>query len=496
MKKTIFLFLGLLTLNVGAAFGQRITAMKTFGLNYSVSTMGYPTAIVHCVDDKFSVIEYWNSDLERKFTNNYVETYNEKFEEVWFRPVTKDGEPKLTAVTDLIRLDGAVGVLGTQFSPAIKRQATKMQLWDFNGKEKGALQTISTYTKKAKKGYEEMIAYSPDRKNILWLGHNPSASYKKRDFYCSVTDDSGTRLWGKRLLLEPTLSKYLVKQATIDNRGNAYFYMVYETATNTVKDTVNLPKIVRYVHKESKFYTYSMDLNGVSVPEGMIKITDTGDLAFVGMVSDGSDRGFLNGANRYSTPLKWNKIVYMLFDIKRELQKSQEFVMDFPDSWITRYKERGADFSKAELLEHQGQLYWVMEEFYITEHSGKPQHRYYDVATVAIDMKSGAIKWASSFEKKQRDYYRGELLGYVCGIAEGQLHFVYLTERGAPGKIVCTSFDLKDGTVTTKDLAKNEREDNLFFPRRSAMIGSNKMMLLGVGNVDRNEFKLIEVSFD
>jgi hypothetical protein len=496
MKKVIGLLPVMLLMALGTVQAQRITAEKTFGLNYPVATIGYPTAIVANKEGRFSVIEYWNDNLERKFANYYVETYSDKFEEVWFKPVTKDGDPKLTAVTDLVRLEGAVGVVGTQYSEAIKRQATKLQLWDLDGHDKGSLQTISTYTKKAKKGYEEVLAYSPDQKSLFWMGHNPGAAYKKRDFFCSVTDDSGTKIWGKRLLLEPTLQKYKVKQATVDNRGNAYFYMVYETATNTVKDTVNLPKIVRYVHKENKFYTYALDFKGVSVPEGMIKVTESGDLAFVGILSDGGERGFLNGANKFQTALKWNKIAYLLFDIKRELQKSQEFVMDLPDSWITRYKERGADFTKAEMLENKGQLYWVMEEFYVIEHNGKPQHRYYDIATVAIDMKSGAIKWANSFEKKQRDYYRGELLGYVCGIAEGQLHFVYLSERGAQGKIVCSSFDLKDGEITHKDLARNEREDNLFFPRRSTMISPNKMMLLGVGNVERNEFKLIEVSFD
>jgi hypothetical protein len=84
----------------------------------------------------------------------------------------------------------------------------------------------------------------------------------------------------------------------------------------------------------------------------------------------------------------------------------------------------------------------------------------------------------------------------VAGFSRDRLNLVYLTERGAPGKIVCSSFALADGTLTTKDLAKNDHEDNLFFPRRSTMAGKNKMLLLGAGNVDRNEFKVIEISFD
>ncbi|MFM2375063.1 MAG: hypothetical protein RLZZ165_160 [Bacteroidota bacterium] len=496
MKKLWFWCIGLMTASASLAPAQRITAMKTFGLNYPVSTMGYPAGIVANRDDRFTVIAYWNQNAERKFSNHYIETYTDKFEEAWARPVTTDGDPRLASIRQLIRMDDAVGVLGTQYSPGIQRMSTKMQLWDLDGREKGALQTISTYSKKARKGYDEITAYSPDRRYLFWMGHNPGTSYKQRDFYCSVTDGAGARVWGKRLLLEPTLGKYRVQQATIDNRGNAYFYMVYETSTNTVKDTLHPPKIVRYVHRENQFHTYSLDIPGVSVPEGMIKITDTGDLAFVGMLSDGGDRGFLNGANKFPVPLKWNKIVYLRFDIQRELRKSQEYILDLPDSWITRYQTRGADFTQAELLEQNGHLYWVMEEFYIFNHEGRPQYRYYDIATVAIDMKSGAVQWANFLEKKQRDYGRGELLGYVAGFSRDRLNLVYLTERGAPGKIVCSSFALADGTVTTKDLAKNDREDNLFFPRRSTMAGKNKMLLLGAGNVDRNEFKVIEISFD
>ena len=109
MKKVLILLPVLVLILTGSVSAQRITAEKTFGLNYPVSTMGYPTGIVANKDDRFSVIEYWNNDLERKFANYYVQTYSDKFEEVWFKPVTKDGDPRLTAVTDLIRLDGAVG---------------------------------------------------------------------------------------------------------------------------------------------------------------------------------------------------------------------------------------------------------------------------------------------------------------------------------------------------------------------------------------------------
>lgn len=490
----------MLLLLLGAALpwaqAQQITAEKSFKVNYPINQVGYPSQIVANKDEKFTFVEYWEADSERKFANHYLQSYNGRFEEQWYRPITKDNNPRFESVQHVIRLQNALGVIGPQYNASIKRMDTKLQLFELDGRDKGSLQTISNFTKKAKKGYDELIAFSPDNKNLFWMGHNPTASNKKRDFYCSVTSDAGNRLWSKRLLLEPTQSKYLVRQATIDNRGNAYFYMVYETATNTVKDTVNLPKIVRYDFKENKFSTYSLDFKGMSVPEGMIKVTEAGDLVFVGMLSDGTENGFLNGAKRYGAGLKWNKIAYLQFNIQRELEKKQEFTMDLPDSWLKRYKERGADFSKAQIVQHKDKVFWVMEENYTTEHNGRLQHRYYDVAVVAIDMKGGNIAWANYFEKKQIDYFRDEMLSYVMGQSNGMLNFVYLSERGAQGKIICSSFDTKTGELTHTDLARNEREDYLFFPRRSAMISENKMMLMGVGSTERNDYKLIEITFE
>lgn len=496
MRKIAFFTAFMLLFAAQSLFAQRITAEKSFKVNYPINQVGYPSQIVPNKDNNFTYVEYWVNGEEHRYTNYYVQTYNPKFEEVWFRPVTKDNDPQLANITDVVRLNDGVAVIGQQYSAGIKRMATKMQLFELNGREKGSLQMISTFTKKAKKGYLESISVSPDQKSLFWMGHNPGASAKKRDVYCSVSAENGTKLWGKRLVLEPFANKYKIKQATVDNRGNAYFYMVYESATNTLKDTVNLPKIVRYDFKANTFSTYAFDFKGYSVPEGMIKITDKGDLAFVGILSDASENGFLNGVNYFSTPLKWNKIAYLQFNVQRELEKKQEAVMDVPEAWIAAYKEKGADFSKMELLETEDKLFWVMEEFYVTDHNGRPQHRYYDVAVVGIDIKTAGILWATSFDKQQRDYIRGEMLSYVAGFANGQLHFVYLNERGAQGKIICSSIDLKSGAVTNTDLVRNEREDFLFFPRRSAMISKNKMMLMGVGSTERNDYKLIEVSFD
>ena len=146
-------------------------------------------------------------------------------------------------------------------------------------------------------------------------------------------------------------------------------------------------------------------------------------------------------------------------------------------------------------MEKDNQLYWVMEEFYTQIHNKRLQFLYYDIGVIRMDMAEGKIKWASFFEKKQRDYESGEMLSYVPGIVEGNLHFVYLNERGAQGKVVCSTMNLESGEVTEKTLLKNDYARALFFPQRSSMVDDNTMMLMGVGHPNEDNYSLIQIEF-
>ena len=475
---------------------QKISGKKTMQVAYPIASIGYPSRLLPAEDNGFTYLEYWNEREDYRFSNHFLQSYNKKYEEQWHRPVTPQAAPKFADFENVYRMSDAYAVVGHQYSPSIKKLATKMQVFDLNGKERGGLTTISQLTKK-EKGYEDVLVQSPDKSKLLWLGHNPAASAKKRGFFASVHDNKGAKVWGKKLLLPPSEQKYLVKQVAVDNRGNAYFYMVFETVTNTTKDTLFRPVIARFDHKENKVVVQQLSFPGASVPQGMIHITQKGDLAFLGVLADGSASGFANGAKVFNgVGMKWNKLVFKLYNIERELQLKQEYSMDFPQAWLDRYTARGADFSEAEILEDGDALYWVMEEHYTQIHQNQLQHLYYDIAVVGISMSSGQIKWANTFEKKQRDYKNGHLLSYCAGIANGKLHFVYLSEKGAQGKVMCTSFNLSDGKVESVSLASDQNADMMFFPKRSAMVGPNRMLLLGVGNPVGNEYALIEVSFN
>jgi len=495
MKK-FFLFT-LLVAAVTFLPAQRISYQDVFAVNYSINGVGYPSKIIPNLEGGFAYMEFWPRGNGRKFPNHYLQSYSQKWEEQWFQPVTKEGAAKLGKMIDLIRFEGSIGILANQFSPSIKRDQVKMQFYGLDGQPQGGLQVVSSYTKKDKKDFEDVFDQSPDGNKLLWVGHNPSASASKRTVLASVWDGSGKKTWGKRLMI-PHLAddKYQVKQATVDNRGHAYFLLTYEEITNTDKDTLHQPIVIRYDHRENKFTEQKLHFANSSLPESRIYITEAGELAFLGILSDSTKSGFLNGGKRYETALSWDKIVYQLYDIQRELLIRDDYAMPFPENWVQRYGERQANFSKSEIVEHKGKLYWVMEEFYNQIHNGQPQFLFKDVATVAIDKASGQIDWVNFFEKNQRDYNSGRLLSYSQGISNGKLNFVYLNERGAQGKIVCSSFDLKDGTATHKPLALNDKATNLFFPARSAMVSENKMILMGVGNPVDNDYKLIEVTFE
>lgn len=493
MKRTfLILAAGLFALG---AHSQKITREEVFPVQgYSLAAMGYPLRIVPGVEGSIAYIEYWTPGEGRRFPNHYLQMYDKSMQEMWFTPITKEGAPKL-AVMDLMRTADQLAVVGTQYSVTTKTEDVKVQYFGLDGKERGTLQKMSLYDKKAKKGFSNELVQSPDKSQLLWMGHNPTAAAKKRREFISVWS-KGQMVWGKELVIPHVMDgKYYVKQVAVDNKSNAYFLLQYETYTNTVKDTAFLPVLLRYDYREKKFTEHQLQFKGNSVPEIRMHLNQKGQLIVAGILSDGSSSGFLNGAKAFGAGLRWNRIFYKLFEVERDLILSQEQLMDLPENWVSKYGTPGANFSKSEVLESGTRMYWVMEEAYTQIHNSELQYCFYDVAVVGIDMATGRIEWASNFEKRQRDYLSGNLFSYTAGVSGDALRFVYLSDKGAQGKLMATSLNLATGAVTHKDLALNDRATYMFFPRRSAMVDGNRMVLMGVGEPTSNQYKLIEITF-
>ena len=493
MKKLPLLFI---LLNFSAfVFSQAISESKTFKVSgYSLNAVGYPSKLVPLGNEKFAYVEYWTQDQGRKYPAYYLQGYNGKGEEEWFTPLNKQNEPQYKVI-DLIRLKKNIAVAGRLYSPTTKREETYVKFFSLEGKEIGGQQKLSTYDKSAKGAYEDFIDISADSTKVLWMGQNPAASGKKKLYYFSVYESDGKLMWGKKLAVPYTEGKYKVQQSAVDGKGNLYLLLINEAPLNTAKDTLLKPWILRYDFRENKFAEHKVDFPNATVPEGRIHITRQGELIFSGILSDGSANGFLNGGKAFPTAMKWNKISLKKFNISRELTLTTEYTIELPEAWIKRYGANGSNFSKSIMLDQGKQIYWVLEENWTQIHNKELQHLYYDIAVVAFDIETGKIDWANFFEKKQRDYRSGNLLSYVAGIASGKLNFVYLNERGAQGKILCSSFDLKSGVIAHKELVSNFNSDFLFFPKRSGMVTPQSMILMGVGRPNENEYKLIRILF-
>ncbi len=497
MKKLI-LFSLLATLGMfSTIFSQKITYEQSFDVGYSIAGIGYPSEIIPNINGGFAYMEYWPQGQGKKFANYYLQSYNKDWKEEWFQPITQQNAARMGKIIQLARFDNNIAVIGYQFSPTAKRDQVKMQLFSPEGQPVGGLNIVSSYSRKEKKDFIDQFAFSPDKSKMLWLGHNPTSIASKRTVMAAVWDGNGEKTWGRTLSIPHLVDgKYLIKQVAVDMRGHAYFLLVCEEVTNSAKDTIHRPIIVRYNHRENKYTEYQLNFPNASLPESSIYITNKGELAFLGILSDGIHNGFLNGSRRYDAALSWDKIVYQLFDLERELELINDYSMEFPQNWLDRYQKRQANFSKTEIVESDGKLYWIMEEHFTQNHNNQPQFLYKDVATIAIEKESGEAIWANFFEKNQRDYNSGRLLSYCRGISKGKLNFVYLNERGAQGKIMCSSFDLLNGSTSHIKLASNDRATYLFYPSRSSMISSDKMLLMGVGNPVGNDYKLIEITFE
>lgn len=486
----------LVLLALSFATAQTLKEQKTFKVTgYSISQIGYPSKVVSAGKGNIAWLEYWVAGQEdRKFSSYYLQCYNPGYSELWFTPVTAEKAPKMQ-VLDMYKMGGNIAVLGYQYSSSEKRNNVMVQYFTLDGKPKGGCLKVSNYDKKSKKGFEETFVTSPDTSMMLWMGYNPAAPAKMRKCFISVWTQNGTQLWGAPLNLPHAAERYKVKQVEVDNKGNAYFLMVYDLLTNTAKDTVNLPIILRYDYKSKKFTEHKLDFPQASVPEITLHVTRKNELYVVGALTGTGTGGFMNGAKAFGTALRWNQIVYKKFKIEMELKLEQDLLIPMPESMSKQYATEGANFSKSEIVESGNKIMWVLEEYYTQIHNKQPQYLYYDVAVLSFDTEQGTNAWTTIVPKKQRDYVSGRLLSYALGISGGKMRFVYLTEKGAQGKIVCSNVDVESGKLETKPLVENFDSKQLFFPRRSGMVNSNTMILMGVGDPVGNEYKLMKVEF-
>jgi hypothetical protein len=475
---------------ISAGRGQRIINEKIFPVDgYNVLDRGYPVKVAPGANGTFVFLEYWAEGVEgHRTANYYLQNYGiHNFTEYWFQPVTAEGFEEMQ-IADIQRMENGYVVLGYQYISELRTAHAVGRFFDAAGKPiEDAPIRLSNYEKVPGNQFKDRFVMSFKRNLVMWLGQT------SRELFMTVRRDNGKPLWEKVVKMPELNANYKVSSVMLDDLGNPTFLLNLVKPTHTYRDTLTPPLLMRYLHEKDMLITEPVR---VSNP-GIILNTQLGQLnkdeiVVTGILSGTSDTGISNGAKIDKLPKQWTHVFFHRYKMDPAFRQTLGIVSPIPEKLTTYYAEAGANFSLAQLVLDNGTAALLFEEHFIH----KDRVYFYDIACMGFDANSGKQTWSRIIRKTQRGGGSSvAFLGYVAGVARDRLRVVYLTERGAPGKIMCASIDMRSGERRDKMLASNEEARYLFFPARSGMVSGSEMVLIGMGNPDQNDFKLVTIGF-
>lgn len=482
-----FLFFGLLSMG---GYGQVIAMEQVFPADgYSVFEMGYPIKVAPGRSNRFAYLEFWVGGKEGRRANNYyLQSYGTRsYVEHWFKPITNEGfEPM--EVRDLLRLERCYAVVGRQYMEEEKMVHTACRFFGLDGVPKASEPTkLSTYEKKQRKDFRDSTLVSPLNKAMLWFGTDG------KRVYAATWNEVGNKVWNKELKVPYLTERYRIKEVLVDDEANPLFLLVPEGPA------AGKPLILaKYLHEKEEFYTEQILVPASgTILHSHFALLKEGEIVISGIVAGNGGTGFRNGLKfgNASSAKTWNQVFLRLYKPTKPNEPVLELVSDqvseIPEKWVNRYQEEGANFKLSRLMVVGKKATLLLEEHYAT----KKKVYYYDLGCLGFDILTGELIWNEIVSKRQRDSHSDAFMSYVAGISRGKLRLVYLTERGAGGKLLCTSIDMSSGARKDKNLASNESAKYLFFTRRSGMVSNYDMVLIGRGNPSQNDYKLITISF-
>jgi hypothetical protein len=453
---------------------------------YSVFAQGYPLKVIPGQRNSFQYLEFWTEGKQgRPITNYYLQTYTRDYAELNYQPVTKPGQPMMQ-VRDLLHLKPGSMVVGTQ-ERSDGMPHTVAAFFNGNGQAlTDTLARLSCYDRKPRRNYREWIKVSPTGRYVLWVCRNGS------DHFASLWSRQGQEAWHNELDLPYRKEKYELTAAAVDDDGIPYFLMVPE------KPDPGQPIILLSYQDSSQSYQTQpiTPSETASVIRADLHFSSDSGLIITGLLQDESAPSLLNG-EKLKKRINFSHVFLASYDCLTRYDSihSLEFrylqLHPIPTAWIERYGIEGSNFADHRVLIAGKAVVMMMEEQY----EQKKRWYCYDLALLAFDLDDGEARWHRMIEKRQRDRGNLSLLSYVAGVAKGYLRLVYLTERGASGKLNCTSIHLEDGKRRDKYLASNESARYLCFPSRSTMVSPTEMVLISIGNPSQNDYKLITVRF-
>lgn len=469
---------------------QRIIIEKIFPIDgYSVFEQGYPVKVASATNGAFVFLEYWAQGVEGHSTANYyLQNYGiHNFAENWFKPLTSEGYEEMQ-ISDLKRLEDGYVVLGYQYISELRTAHAVGRFFDLSGNpiEDDPIQ-LSNYDKAPGKSFQDRFVMSHKGNLIMWMGDSG------KEWFFTVRRGNGKLLWEKVLEFPDTDARYEVSEVILDDAGNPLFLMNPAKPTFTLRDTLTPPLLVRYLHEADSLVIEPVKVNAQAyIVNTQLSQLPKDEVVVTGVLSGLAAQAVSNGEKIDKVAKRWTDVFLHRYKLDVGFRLAASAVSPIPEKITTYYAEEGANFSNAQLVLYQESAALLFEEHF----ASKDRVYFYDIACMGFNTTTGEQTWSRIIPKKQRGGENSAaFLGYVAGVARDRLRVVYLTERGAPGKIMCASIDMSSGERRDKMLASNEEARYLFFPSRSGMVSGGEMVLIGMGNPDQNDFKLITIGF-
>ncbi|MEM6765635.1 MAG: hypothetical protein AAF824_09030 [Bacteroidota bacterium] len=491
---TPLIFISLL-LGTVHSFSQRIVNEQVFPVKgYHVEEIGYPSKIIQADRGRFLFVEYWAQgegagEQKREMENYYLQCYGTRsFVEHWFKPVTEPGHETMQ-VTDLISLSNGSFVVGDQFVSRLDMVCTVGRFFFFDGTSKTEEPIIiSNLGKKdKKKKYKEYIRTSPDKKRMLWVGMGNNF-----DVFSTIWAGNSDSISSNTFQLPIQDKRYTISDIKIDDSSSVYFLAVPNRTAMATREARIVPLLIKYDYVSNSCETKTLEMPGAEILNANMQLTPINQLIITGITTrPDAEQWLQNGKMLKPAHVQRWSHVFMKRIRTTDFQENVSTEEPIPTKIIKYFSDKESNFSSFDLILNRDDGVFLFEEHYFN----KGKNYLYEIGAVGINVKEGKVQWGEVIKKRQRDKYGDNFLSYVSGISRNRLRLIYLSEKGARGKVLCTSLDLKTGVRRDKMLASNEEAKYLFFTKRSEMVSAVDMVFLGMGNPGQNDFKLFTVTF-
>lgn len=478
---------------------------------YRLDQRGYPGQMIADPTGNLLYTEWWMAGKGgRRHAGYYLQSVDaDKYEENWFRPLSKAGEPLFTPMK-LIRLAESVAVVGRVPDPATKGENVVVRFFTFGGPEKGTGYVLQRLAKSPGQ-FMVHLAADPTGRRLLYYGVDQSLSIRQREHFCAVVTSEGQIQWSRALDLQmagigaKNPDKYAVQPPVIDRAGVVSFLTIPVVYGTTLDDAVMPPRLLRY-DPRTKLIGETPVRFGYTFCEAALQQTVNDELLILGIVVDGqSPTSFWNGkwAERGGDGKgkHWGRVGLMRLGTDGKVKSKK--LWPLPDSIGSAYKSTPVNLNAQRLVYAHAtpaaeagstDLYWLWEEAYRAD-GGRGAHVRGELAVLAFDTQADSLRWGRRLVKRQRDSRNDLLLSVTPGVTGQWLRLVYVTESGGEGRLRASSFNRAGGGLVHKDLIERGA-DYAFFAERSVQLDARRVLLLGAGAYGENYYRLIQVLLD